>query len=195
MPALSQILLAATSPRLERDTEKGLGPAEGAREAMGRVRPARIARWPELVRRGCGAVGAEGRRCGLWSRPPGMMETVAGSGAEVSERASLPRSSWGRGPRQTKSQALGFSFVMRGQWGGGGWRSGRAGSLSCYLFSMFCICKLREVKLASRSVTSSTCGMKPRLCYGVPPGPPSSTTGMEGRHSLSPQGMWWLHRD
>lgn len=94
-----------------------------------------------------------------------------------------------------KVPGTGLSFVMRGQWGGGERRSGRAGSLSCYLFSMFCICKLREVKLASRSVTSSTCGMKPRLCYGVPPGPPSSTTGMEGRHCLSPQGMWWLHHD
>lgn len=29
---------------------------------------------------------------------------------------------------------------------------------TCYLFSIFCFCKLREVKLAKRSVTSSTCG-------------------------------------
>lgn len=32
-------------------------------------------------------------------------------------------------------------------------------SLARYLFSMLCICRLREVKLARRSVTSSTCGV------------------------------------
>lgn len=31
--------------------------------------------------------------------------------------------------------------------------------LARYLFSMLCICRLREVKLARRSVTSSTCGV------------------------------------
>lgn len=41
MPALSPTLLAATSPWLGRDPQKALGPAEGARAAVGQVRPAR----------------------------------------------------------------------------------------------------------------------------------------------------------
>lgn len=66
MPALSQTLLATTSPRLE--TEKGLGPAEGAREAMGRVRPAGIARRPELSEAWLRRRGS--RRKTLWAVVP-----------------------------------------------------------------------------------------------------------------------------
>lgn len=39
-------------------------------------------------------------------------------------------------------------------------------SLPCYLFSILCICRLREVKLAKRSVTSSTCREIARLIRG-----------------------------
>ena len=96
----------------------------------------------------------------------------------VRERLCLPAA--GMRPQQLGSQAPGLFFVMRGQRvGRGGQQSGTAGSLSRYLFSMLCICKLREVKLASRSVTSSTCGRKPRLCEGVPRVSPHSTTGVE----------------
>lgn len=131
------------------------------------------------LRRGCGAAGAKGRSWGLWCRPMDTTETAAGSSTEVSERTPLPPAA-GMRPQQTGSQAPGLFFVMRGQRAGrGGQQSGTAGSLSRYLFSMFCICKLREVKLASRSVTSSTCGKKPKLCEGVPRISPDSTTGVE----------------
>lgn len=51
---------------MERDTEKGLGPAEGAREAMGRVRPARIARQPELSEAWLRRCGSQ-RKKTLWA--------------------------------------------------------------------------------------------------------------------------------
>ena len=73
--------------------------------------------------------GSRGRSWGLWSRPPEMVQAVAGSGSEVGERASLPRSIWGQGPHQitcsSKSQALGFFLVLRERWGQGR-GSGRA---------------------------------------------------------------------
>lgn len=50
------------------DTEKGLGPAEDAREAMGRVRPARIARRPELSEAWLRRRGS--RRKTLWAVVP-----------------------------------------------------------------------------------------------------------------------------
>lgn len=104
----------------------------------------------------------------------------------VRERLCLPAA--GMRPQQTGSQAPGLFFVTRGQRvGQGGQQSGTAGSLSRYLFSMFCICKLREVKLASRSVTSSTCGRKPRLCEGVPGSPRTAPQAWRQALSLLPE--------
>lgn len=114
--------------------------------------------------------------CGLgpWTR-----QTAAVSGAEVSERTPLPPSSWDEASADGVPGARPFLCSKRAAGGAGRAAGGTPGSGSRYLFSMFCICKLREVKLASRSVTSSTCGRKPRLCGGVPRVSPDSTTGAE----------------
>lgn len=103
----------------------------------------------------------------------------------------------GRGPpRHVQLHSPGHQAFLCNETAGGQGGQGRgkrAGSPSCYLFSMFCICKLREVKLARRSVTSSTCRTKVRLCHGCQDRPrclgsPSQFQSLEGRHSLSSRG-------
>lgn len=70
------------------------------------------------------------RKLELWSQPMKMRQAAAGSGSEVSERASLPRQHLGAraSPERCGSEVPGiglFFFVMREQWGArvGQWQS------------------------------------------------------------------------
>ena len=138
------------------------------------------------LRRGCAAAGAKGRSWGLWSRPTDMTETAAGSSAEVSERTPLPPSSWDEASADGVPGARPFLCCKRAAGRAGRAAGGTAGRRSRYLFSMFCICKLREVKLASRSVTSSTCGGNQGSVMGCPGSPPTAPQAQRQARSLLP---------
>lgn len=77
--------------------------------------------------------------------------------------AALPSASKGKGKVELRSPLSVPCPESGGQEGGG-----KAWGLPCYLFSMLCICRLREVKLAKRSVTSSTCRRNPGGYRGSP---------------------------
>lgn len=167
MPAQSPPFAAATSPRSGRDT----GRVWGLLRVPGRPWDSEAcyngACGPEL-RCGCVAMGVRGRRWGHGPGPQRRWKPWLGTALRLVEEHLWPLGV-GRGPpRHVQLYSPGHQAFLCNETAGGqgGQGQGRkAGSPSCYLFSMFCICKLREVKLASRSVTSSTCRTKVRLCH------------------------------